>query len=39
VWARDILEYRKAEEYLHIGLRVDPHNSRLLELQKSAVNK
>ena len=39
VWARDILEYRKAEESLHIGLRVDPHNNRLLELQKSAVNK
>jgi serine/threonine-protein kinase PpkA len=39
VWARNILEYRKAEEYLHIGLRVDPHNSRLLELRNSAVNK
>jgi hypothetical protein len=39
VWARDMLEYRKADEYLRIGLKVDPHNSRLLELQKSAVYK
>ncbi len=39
VWARDMLEYRKAEEYLRIGLKVDPHNSRLLELQKSADYK
>jgi hypothetical protein len=39
VWARGMLEYRKADEYLHIGLSVDPHNSRLLELQKNAVNK
>jgi serine/threonine protein kinase len=39
VWARDMLEYRKADEYLRIGLMVDPHNSRLLELQKNAVNK
>jgi len=39
VWARDILEYRKAQEYLQIGLRIDPHNSRLLELQKSTVTK
>jgi tRNA A-37 threonylcarbamoyl transferase component Bud32 len=39
VWARDMLEYRKAEEYLRIGLKVDPHNSQLLELQKSAAYK
>ena len=39
VWARGMLEYRKADEYLRIGLMVDPHNSRLLELQKSAVYK
>jgi serine/threonine-protein kinase PpkA len=39
VWARDMLEYRKAEEYLRIGLRIDPHNARLLELQKSAAIK
>ena len=39
VWARDMFEYRKAEEYLRIGLKVDPHNSRLLELQKSASYK
>jgi serine/threonine protein kinase len=39
VWARGMLEYSKAEEYLRIGLSVDPHNSRLLELQKNAVNK
>jgi hypothetical protein len=39
VWARGMLEYRKADEYLRIGLRVDPHNIRLLELQKNAVSK
>jgi serine/threonine protein kinase len=39
VWARGMLEYRKADEYLRIGLRVDPHNSRLLELRKNAVYK
>jgi tRNA A-37 threonylcarbamoyl transferase component Bud32/tetratricopeptide (TPR) repeat protein len=39
VWARDMIEYRKAEEYLNIGLKVDPQNSRLLELQKSAASK
>jgi hypothetical protein len=39
VWARDILEYRKAEEYVQIGLKIDPHNSRLLELQKTTVTK
>ena len=39
VWARGMLEYRKADEYLRIGLNVDPHNSRLLELQKEAVNE
>jgi len=39
VWARGMLEYRKADEYLRIGLSVDPYNSRLLELQKNAVNK
>ena len=39
VWARGMLEYSKAEEYLRIGLSVEPHNSRLLELQKNAVNK
>ena len=38
-WARGMLEYRKADEYLRIGLSIDPHNSRLLELQKNAVNK
>jgi serine/threonine-protein kinase PpkA len=37
VWARDMFEYRKAEEYLRIGLKVDPQNSRLLELQKSVA--
>jgi serine/threonine-protein kinase PpkA len=39
VWARDMLEYRKAEEYLRTGLKVDPQNSRLLELQNSAIYK
>jgi tetratricopeptide (TPR) repeat protein len=39
VWARDMLEYRKAEEYLRIGLKVDPNNSRLVELQKNAASK
>jgi serine/threonine protein kinase len=39
VWARDMLEFRKADEYLRIGLMVDPHNSRLLDLQKSSVYK
>jgi hypothetical protein len=38
-WARGMLEYRKADEYLRIGLSIDSHNSRLLELQKNAVNK
>jgi hypothetical protein len=39
VWARQVLEYKKAEEYLRIGLKVDPQNRRLLELQKSAADK
>jgi Protein kinase domain len=39
VWAREMLEDKKAEEYLRIGLKVDPQNRRLLDLQKSAVDK
>ena len=39
VWARDMFEYGKAEEYLRIGLKVDPENRRLLELQKSVATR
>ena len=39
VWARDMFEYGKAQEYLRIGLKVDPRNSRLLELQKESAAK
>jgi len=39
VWARDMFEYGKAEEYLRIGLKVDPDNSRLLELQKNLASR
>jgi tRNA A-37 threonylcarbamoyl transferase component Bud32 len=39
VWARNMLEYGKAEEYLRTGLKIDPENSRLLELQKIAVSR
>jgi tRNA A-37 threonylcarbamoyl transferase component Bud32 len=39
VWARDMFEYEKAEEYLHIGLRVDPENRRLLELRKNLASR
>jgi tRNA A-37 threonylcarbamoyl transferase component Bud32 len=35
VWARNMFEYGKAEDYLRIGLKVEPENSRLLELQKT----
>jgi serine/threonine-protein kinase PpkA len=39
VWALEMLEYGKAKDYLHIGLKVDPQNKRLLELQESAAFK
>jgi hypothetical protein len=39
VWARDMFEYGKAEEYLRIGLKVDPENSRLLELRKTLASR
>jgi tRNA A-37 threonylcarbamoyl transferase component Bud32 len=39
VWARDMLEYGKAQEYLRIGLKVDPENSRLLELRKTLPSR
>ena len=39
VWARDMFEHGKAEEYLRIGLKVDPENSRLLELRKSLASR
>ena len=39
VWAREMLEDKKAEEYLRIGLKVDPQNRRLLDLRNSAAGK
>lgn len=39
VWAREMLEDKKAEEYLRIGLKVDPQNRRLLDLRSSAAGK
>jgi tRNA A-37 threonylcarbamoyl transferase component Bud32/tetratricopeptide (TPR) repeat protein len=39
VWARGMLEYKKADEYLRTGLNVDPDNRRLLELRKGIAGK
>ena len=38
-WALGMLEYRKAREYLHTGLRVDSGNERLLEFERSYAFK
>jgi serine/threonine protein kinase len=38
-WALGMLEYKKAREYLYLGLRVDSGNKRLLELEDDRAFK